>query len=131
MMQNEQFRQQAIELKLYGLQEHWQELNEEHYPWLEKLLCWERDARQQRSLQRRLNNAKLGRFKPLDEFDWQWPTKIDLHSIHTVMQLGFLTDASNIILIGSNGMGKSTIAQNLDYLLARGSPYYLPVPQRF
>jgi DNA replication protein DnaC len=31
------------------------------------------------------------------------------------MQLDFLSDASNIILIGSNGVGKSTIAQNLGY----------------
>jgi DNA replication protein DnaC len=115
MIQIEQLKQQAIDLKFYGLQQHWQELTEEHYPWLARLLRWERDERQQRSLERRLNQAKLGRFKLLDEFDWQWPSSIDQHSIHTSMQLGFLTDASNIILIGSNGVGKSTIAQNLGY----------------
>jgi DNA replication protein DnaC len=115
VINSEQLRQQAIELKLYGLQQHWQELTEEHYPWLEKLLCWERDERQQRSLERRLNQAKLGRFKPMSEFDWKWPDKIDQPSVHAAMQLEFLTDASNIILIGSNGVGKSTIAQNLGY----------------
>jgi DNA replication protein DnaC len=31
------------------------------------------------------------------------------------MQLDFIHDASNIILIGSNGVGKSTIAQNVGY----------------
>jgi DNA replication protein DnaC len=31
------------------------------------------------------------------------------------MQLDFMNDASNIILIGSNGVGKSTIAQNVAY----------------
>ena len=31
------------------------------------------------------------------------------------MQLDFLTTASNIIFIGSNGVGKSTLAQNLGY----------------
>ncbi len=112
---SEQLRQQTIDLKLYGLQQHWQELTEDHYPWLEKLLRWEYEERRQRSLQRRFNNARLGRFKPLDEFDWQWPTKIDQAAIHSAMQLGFLSDASNVILIGSNGVGKSTIAQNLGY----------------
>ena len=110
-----QLKQQSIELKLHGLQLHWQELTEEQYPWLAKLLSWELDERRQRSLERRLNQAKLGRFKPLTEFDWQWPTQIDQPSIHALMQLDFLTTASNLVLIGSNGVGKSTIAQNLGY----------------
>jgi len=32
-----------------------------------------------------------------------------------MMQLDFLSTASNIILLGSNGVGKSTIAQNIAY----------------
>jgi DNA replication protein DnaC len=115
MINTEQLKQQAIELRLHGLQQHWQELHEEHFPLLSKLLGWEHDERQQRSLERRLNSAKLGRFKPLAEFDWHWPSKIDPSAIQALMQLDFLTDASNIILIGSNGVGKSTLAQNLGY----------------
>lgn len=115
IINSEQLKQQAIALKLYGLQTHWQELSEEHYLWLEKILSWESTERQQRSLERRLNNARLGRFKPLQEFDWQWPTKTNSQAIHALMQLDFLSTASNIILIGSNGVGKSTIAQNLAY----------------
>jgi DNA replication protein DnaC len=111
----DQLKQQAIELRLYGLQQHWAELTHEHYPLLTKLLDWERDERQQRSLERRLNSARLGRFKALNEFDWQWPSKIDADAIHGLMQLDFLAEASNILLIGSNGVGKSTIAQNLGY----------------
>lgn len=76
-------------------------------------LSWEQTERKQRSLDRRLTNAQLGRFKSLNEFDWQWPDKIDQQAIHRLMQLDFLTTANNIILLGSNGVGKSTIAQNL------------------
>ncbi len=112
---SEQLQQQARELKFYGLQAHWQEVEQEHYPLLANLLRWESDERQQRSLQRRLNNARLGRFKPLAEFDWQWPGKIDQSAIHALLQLDFLSTASNIILIGGNGVGKSTIAQNLGH----------------
>jgi len=115
VINSEQLKQQAIELRLHGLQLHWPELTEEHYPLLSTVLTWEHAERQQRSLARRLNSAKLGRFKPLQEFDWQWPKKIDSQTIHALMQLDFLTDTSNIILIGSNGVGKSTIAQNLGY----------------
>ncbi len=115
VLNTEQLKQQAIELRLYGLQAHWQELTEEQYPWLEKLLAWEIAERKQRSLEHRLSSAKLGRFKPLSEFDWDWPDKIDPTAIHALMQLDFLTEAGNIIFIGSNGVGKSTIAQNLAY----------------
>ena len=115
MIDIEQHKQQAVDLKLHGLQAHWHEIPETHYPWLETWLNWEQTERKQRSLDRRLASARLGRFKSLNEFDWQWPDKIDQQAIHRLMQLDFLTTASNIILLGSNGVGKSTIAQNLAY----------------
>ncbi|HEY5715732.1 MAG TPA: IS21-like element helper ATPase IstB [Psychromonas sp.] len=115
MIDIEQLKQQVTDLKLYGVLAHWHELTKEQYPWLAQLLAWEQTERKQRSLERRLGSAKLGRFKPLTEFDWQWPSKIDQQAVHALMQLDFLKDASNIILIGSNGVGKSTIAQNLAY----------------
>ncbi len=115
MIDIEQLKTQVAELKFHGLQAHWNELSDEHYPWLLQLLNWEQTERKQRSLERRLNSAKLGRFKPLTEFDWQWPQKIDQQAIHNLMQLDFLNQTSNIILLGSNGVGKTTIAQNLAY----------------
>jgi len=115
MIDIEQLKQQAVDLKLYGLLAHWHEIPEAQYPWLRTWLNWEQAERKQRSLDRRLTSARLGRFKSLNEFDWQWPDKIDQQAIHRLMQLDFLTDASNIILLRNNGVGKSTIAQNLAY----------------
>jgi DNA replication protein DnaC len=83
--------------------------------WLQQLIDWERNERQQRSLERRLTNAKLGRFKSLNEFDWQWPDKIDQAAVQALMSLDFIKEKSNVILMGSNGVGKSTIAQNLGH----------------
>lgn len=111
----EQLKQLALDLKLYGLESHWHELSDTQLPWVEQLLAWELTERKQRSLERRLSSAKLGRFKSLSEFDWQWPKRIDQQAVHSAMQLDFINEASNIILIGSNGVGKSTIAQNLGY----------------
>ncbi len=115
MIELEPLKQQANALKLHGLLAHWDEVDEVHYPWLETFLSWEQKERKQRSLERRLSSAKLGRFKPLNEFDWQWPEKIDQQAVQALMQLDFLSSASNLILLGSNGVGKSTIAQNLGY----------------
>jgi hypothetical protein len=95
MIDIEQLKQQAVDLKLYGLLAHWHEISETHYPWLETWLNWEQTERKQRSLDRRLASAQLGQFKSLNEFDWQWPDKIDQQAIHRLMQLDFLTTASN------------------------------------
>lgn len=113
--ENDSLKAQANVLKLHGLLSHWDELTPEQTPWLTQLLTWEVGERKQRSLERRLSSAKLGRFKSLSEFDWQWPKKIDQQAVHRVMQLDFVSDSSNVILIGSNGVGKSTIAQNVGY----------------
>lgn len=113
MIDVEKLKQQAAELKLYGLQAHWHEVSEEQYTSLATLFDWELNERQQRSLKRRISSARIGRFKPLSDFNWQWPKSIDQQMIHELMQLAFLADASNPIFIGSNGVGKSTIAQNI------------------
>ena len=100
-------------LKLHGVAAHWSELD--HKDDIAQLVMWEEEERAGRSLNRRLTSAHLGRFKPLSEFDWSWPAKCDRKAIENLMQLSFLADATNIILSGPNGVGKSTIACNLVY----------------
>jgi len=108
-------KQHATELKFHGLIAHWQDITDQQQTLLAQWLTWELAERKQRSLERRLSSAKLGRFKALTEFDWQWPSKIDQVAVQRLMQLDFISEASNIIILGSNGVGKSTIAQNLGY----------------
>ncbi len=115
MIDEVQLKQQAVELKLHGLLEHWHDIATAQHSMLSLWLLWELNSRKQRSLERRLSSAKLGRFKPLTEFDWQWPKKIDQPCVHRWMQCDFLKDTINPIIIGSNGVGKSTIAQNMGY----------------
>ncbi len=101
----------AKALKLHGLIAHWDEIAETG--WVEPLVQWEEDERVRRGLERRLKSARLGRFKPLADFDWSWPSQCDHEAVNDLMQLNFLRDASNVILVGPNGVGKSTIARNI------------------
>ncbi|MCH8049710.1 ATP-binding protein [Patescibacteria group bacterium] len=105
--------QRATALKFYGLLSHWDEIKDES--WLEPLINWEESERSERSLERRLNSAHLGKFKSLSEFDWGWPTQCDRRAIEEWMRLGFIKDKTNPILCGPNGVGKSTIARNIGY----------------
>ena len=66
-----------------------------------------------RSLERRLTDAHIGRFKPLCDFDWDWPKRCDRPAIEDLMSLGFLKESANVVLVGPNGVGKSTLAKNL------------------
>ena len=45
------------------------------------MLDWEDHERSQRSLERRLKDARIGRFKPMADFDWSWPTRCDRAAI--------------------------------------------------
>ncbi len=108
---NEPLRDRAKALKLYGLLAHWQEVA--GAAWIEPLIQWEETERARRSLERRLGSAHLGRFRPLADFDWNWPKQCDREALEELMRLGFLHEAANAVLVGPNGVGKSTIARNI------------------
>ena len=103
----------AQKLGFYGLLNDWDALAGE--PWLEALLNREEAGRHQRSLERRIQNSKIGRFKSMADFDYTWPTKIDREQIDDLFSLTWLDEATNVILVGPNGIGKSMMAQNLAY----------------
>jgi DNA replication protein DnaC len=98
-------------LGLFGLVTRWPEVADQ--PWIGQLLDIEEVERKRRSLDRRLRNAKIGAFKPIDSFDWSWPTKIDRQAIEELFSLSFIDEAENAILLGPNGVGKSMILKNL------------------
>jgi DNA replication protein DnaC len=110
----------AKALNLRGLIAHLDEVRDAG--WVVPLLQWEEDERSNRSLLRRLNSARIGRFKPLAHFDWKWPKKCDRAAIEDFMELTFFKEAFNIILCGPNGVGKSMIAKNIAHqAIVRGN----------
>ena len=104
-------RQRATALQLHGVLAHWAACAEQ--PWLDSLLTCEETERARRSLERRLRYAHIGRFKPLADFDWAWPQQCDQAAIAELMNLDFLQSATNAILVGASGLGKTMIAQNI------------------
>jgi DNA replication protein DnaC len=115
---NDSTRAAVRRLGLYGLLAHWDEVRT--LDWVAALIDYEQGERQRRSLERRLRFAKLGAFKPLCDFDWQWPKKIDRSAIEELCSLEFITELANVVLIGPNSTGKTTIAKNLAHLALLG-----------
>jgi DNA replication protein DnaC len=69
--------------------------------------------RTKKSLERRIGRSKLGTFKPLADFDWNWPRRIDREAVEAATQLDFLDGARNVVLVAPQGLGKTMIAQNI------------------
>jgi len=80
---------------------------------LEQMVKAEAEERARRSLERRLRLSGVKSFKPLADFDWAWPSKIEREVIESALTLDFMGEARNLILIGRNGLGKTMIAQNI------------------
>jgi DNA replication protein DnaC len=80
---------------------------------LEYVAEHEHAERTRRGLERRMARARIGRFKPIADFDWNWPKSIERESIESALRLDFLADARNVVLVSPQGLGKTTIAQNI------------------
>lgn len=104
-------------LGLRGLAARYEELRRE--PWLPILLAIEEEERQHRGLERRLRASRLGRFKPIADFDWTWPKSIDRAVVESLFLLDFIEQGLNVVLVGPGGTGKTTIAKNLAYAAIR------------
>jgi DNA replication protein DnaC len=112
-----QLQARAHVLRLSGLLAHWEQLvcDSTRLAWVTELLGWEETERDHRSLERRLRSAHIGKFKPLADFEWDWPKRCDRQAIQELMTLSFMEDASNVMLVGPNGVGKSMLACNLGH----------------
>ena len=80
---------------------------------LEDIVRRELAQRAQRSLERRRMRSRIGTFKPISDFDWNWPKKIDRPLIERALTLEFLKDGRNLVLLGPNGVGKTMLSKNI------------------
>lgn len=85
---------------------------------LEEIVRLELVEGARRSLERRLERSRIGRFKPVADFDWNWPKKIERDVIERALTLDFVEEHRNLVLLGANGVGKTMLAKNLAYQAA-------------
>jgi len=80
---------------------------------LDTVVRAELDARARRRVERRLQEARLGRFKPIADWEWDWPKQIHRPTVERVLTLDFVTTRENVILVAAQGLGKTMLAKNL------------------
>ena len=97
----------ANALHLNGLLAHWTDAIAGG--WAEALIEWEEEERARRSLERRIQGAHLGKFKPICDFEWDWPKAIDRDTYESLMTLDFIKDATNVVLVEDRAQSPAAV----------------------
>ena len=86
-----------------------------HTQFFEAMVEGEGQLRYDNKVARRISAARFPVVKGLEDFDWDWPKKINRTLIQEIFQLRFLKDNGNVIFLGGVGMGKTHLASALGY----------------
>jgi DNA replication protein DnaC len=118
---NDTIQQRASRLKLYSVGANWSEIYRDKalYDCVERLIEWEEKERQRRKLETYIRKAQTKDFEPIADFDWNWPKKADSEQILDLMDMHFLNNGENIVIVGPSGVGKTTIAKNVVFAAAQ------------
>lgn len=100
----------AIGARLESLLEEAAKKEPSYGDFLLEVMTAESDARRQRYLKTRLQLAHLPYLKTLDQFDFGFQPSIDERQIRELRTLRFVHEASNVILLGPPGVGKTHLA---------------------
>jgi DNA replication protein DnaC len=78
-----------------------------HLEYLHRLIEGEIARREDKSLIERIRRARFPLTKTLDQFQWNWPKKINRPQIQNLFRLNFVETRSNAIFLGGVGLGKT------------------------
>ena len=115
--ETEALRERLATLKMPFAREHFEPLALEataqhwsHVGYFARLIEGEAAWREDRSIRRRVRLARFPVLKTLEQFDWNWPKKINRLQVQNLFRLAFLQDKANVVFLGTVGVGKSHLA---------------------
>ena len=123
MKSNPSLLSQHLEyLKLPFLQEHYAELAQQsaeqhwdHIEYLRRLIEGQYAERRQQLIERRVKDARFPVIKTLEQFQWDWPKKLNRLQVQNLFRLEFVAQKANVVLLGTVGLGKTHLASALGY----------------
>jgi len=115
-------QQQLDSLKLPLIKDQYNELAQtagqqswSHVDYLARLIDAQYQQRLQRTIHYRIQAARFPVLKTLEQFQWDWPKKINRLQVQNLFRLEFLAQKTNVIFLGTVGLGKSHLAAALGY----------------
>lgn len=104
-------------LNLTTIVEYYEDLAEEaareqlgHLEYLGRLADIESSARYERSVTRRIKQARFPMVKTLEQFQWSWPSRVNRTQIQDLFRLRFVEQNVNVVFMGNVGLGKTHLA---------------------
>jgi DNA replication protein DnaC len=86
-----------------------------HVDYLARLVEGEADVRRDRATKSRIRLARFPVIKTLEQFRWDWPTRINRLQVQHQFHLEFIKAKANLIFLGGVGLGKTHLATALGY----------------
>ncbi len=102
--------QQYTPLATQATQKAWS-----HVDYLARLVEGEAHMRRDRATKSRIRLARFPVIKTLEQFRWDWPTRINRLQVQNQFHLKFINDKANLIFLGGVGLGKTHLATALGY----------------
>lgn len=119
-MKDDQLMTHLLYLKLSFFREYHQSLAKEavdknwaQLDFLSRLVEGETLRRKDHATQRRIKAARFPVIKTLEQFNWNWPKKINRPQVQNLFRFSFAKDKANVIFIGGVGLGKTHLATAL------------------
>lgn len=121
-MKDDQLMTHLLHLKLSFFREYHQSLAKEavdknwtQLDFVSRLVEGETLRRKDHATQRRIKAARFPVIKTLEQFNWNWPKKINRPQVQNLFRFSFAKDKANVIFIGGVGLGKTHLATALAY----------------
>jgi DNA replication protein DnaC len=93
--------EQYAELATHAAHHAWS-----HIDYLATLIAGEAERRRDRATQSRIRLARFPVIKTLEQFRWDWPTRLNRLQVQHHFRLAFIQDKANLIFLGGVGLGK-------------------------
>src|SRR5262245_5895909 len=91
-----------------------------HLAYLAELIAGEAARRETRAIERRIKKARFPVLKTMEDFEWNWPKKINRPQIQNLFRLAFIASKTNVVFISTVGLGKTHVSIALGHAACIG-----------
>ena len=91
-----------------------------HLAYLAELIEGEATLRENRAIVRRVKKARFPVVKTMEDFEWNWPKKINRPQIQNLFRLAFIASKTNVVFISTVGLGKTHVSIALGHAACIG-----------